>query len=69
MASLDQLNERAIVLPLIAFFLLTPPFLLLFNIPEVLFGIPVLYFYAFSIWVGLIIAGKLLTNLLVKSEE
>ncbi|MTI09756.1 hypothetical protein [Curvivirga aplysinae] len=68
MASLDQLNERALVLPLIGFLLLTPPILLIFNDENEIWGIPTLYFYAFFIWIFLIILGKLLTNRLIKSE-
>ncbi|WP_420549096.1 hypothetical protein [Curvivirga sp.] len=68
MASLDQLNERALALPVIGFLLLTPPILLIFNDESEIWGIPTLYFYAFVIWVFLIILGKLLTNRLIKSE-
>ncbi len=68
MASYDQLNERAFFLPVIAVILLTPPFLLLFNHMADLMGMPVLYLYAFGIWTALLIAGKLLSDRIVKAE-
>ena len=68
MASLDQLNERAFTLPVIGFLMLTPPVLLIFNDDTEIFGFPALYLYAFLIWVILIIAGRLMTKRLVKSE-
>lgn len=69
MASYDQLNERAFILPVLGFIILTPPLLLVFNISSELFGIPVLYLYAFFAWAILIFAGKLLADKLQKEDQ
>lgn len=68
MPSYDQLNERAFILPVFGFLILTPPLLLLFNNASTVFGIPVLYLYAFFAWAILIFAGKLLANKLHKED-
>jgi len=66
---MNRLKERAVILPIIAFILLTPPILLLFNSSNLIFGIPILYIYAFSIWIILTIIGFFLTKALQKAEQ
>ena len=69
MPSYDQLNERAFILPVLGFVILTPPLLLLFNNSSEVFGIPVLYLYAFFAWALLIFAGKLLAGKLQREDQ
>ena len=66
---MDRLKERAVVLPIVAFVLLTTPILLIFNSSTLILGIPVLYIYTFSTWALLTIAGIFLTRALQKAEQ
>ena len=43
-------GERLIFLFLIGVLLFNPPMLSIFNVPEYLFGIPLLYIYLFACW-------------------
>lgn len=69
MNRMNRLKERAIMLPVLAFLLLTPPILLIFNSATLIFGIPLLYIYAFSVWGILMITGMLLTKSLQKADN
>jgi hypothetical protein len=51
------LTDRAFVLPVVAFFLLTPPILSIFNSPALVFGIPLLHVYCFAVWLVAIACG------------
>ncbi|MDX1736814.1 MAG: hypothetical protein R3261_01160 [Alphaproteobacteria bacterium] len=64
-----KLKERAIVLPALAFVLLTPPILMVFNIDLRVFGFPVLYFYAFLIWAILLIFGHFMAKQLSDNDS
>ncbi len=69
MITMNKLKERATVLPVIAFILLTPPILMVFNSAQLIWGIPVLYIYTFLIWGLLIAAGFFLTRALQRTEQ
>ena len=58
----QRIRERAIVLPLVAFVVLVPPFLTLFNKPITIFEIPLLYIYVFCVWLILILLGWRMTH-------
>ena len=47
-------SERLVALSVLGFLLFNYPLLALFNRPETLFGIPVLYAYIFAVWCLLI---------------
>ncbi|MCP4383387.1 MAG: hypothetical protein GY798_18535 [Hyphomicrobiales bacterium] len=44
----------------LAFILLTPPIITVFNAPILVFGIPLLHIYCFGVWLAAIIAGGFL---------
>lgn len=50
----DRTREYWIALFLLGVAVLTPPLLLVFNQPTLVFGIPVLFLYLFVAWSGLI---------------
>jgi hypothetical protein len=52
----DRTHERLIALFLLGVLLLNPPFLLVFDRPIRVLGIPVLYLYLFLAWTVLIAA-------------
>ncbi len=60
-----RLADRAFVLPVIAFFLLTPPILTIFNAPMFVFGIPLLHVYCFAVWLLAIAGGGWLARRMV----
>jgi hypothetical protein len=57
-----QLADRAFALTLLALVLLTPPILTIFNVPELVFGIPLLHIYCYSAWLLAIIIGAWLAK-------
>jgi len=65
----QRLREGALVLPVIGFFLLTPPFINVFSIESTLFGIPAIVIYIFVVWSGLIIVSRVLANKLMSESS
>jgi zinc transporter ZupT len=49
------IGERAIGLFLVAFLAFNPPVLSIFSTEVFLFGVPLLYFYLFGVWGGIIL--------------
>ena len=47
--------ERLIFLFLLGALLFNPPMLSIFNVPDYLFGVPLLYLYVFACWGGLLL--------------
>jgi hypothetical protein len=64
-----RLADRAFVLPVVAFFLLTPPILSIFNAPVPVFGIPLLHIYCFAVWLIAIAFGGWLAHRMVAGSE
>ncbi|MGE5147084.1 MAG: hypothetical protein ACM3N5_10060 [Candidatus Eiseniibacteriota bacterium] len=60
MTGRERLADRAVMLPIVAFLLLTPPILGVFAGDGMVLGIPVLFLYAFAIWAVLIVLGRAL---------
>ena len=58
----ERLADRAVMLPIVAFLLLTPPILSVFARDGMLLGVPVLFLYAFAIWAVLILLGRALAK-------
>ncbi|TAK87244.1 MAG: hypothetical protein EPO20_05425 [Betaproteobacteria bacterium] len=54
MGDFEKSGQRLIALCLLGFLLFNYPVLALFNLPQTVFGIPVLYAYIFCAWALLI---------------
>jgi hypothetical protein len=48
-------SKRLIALFLLGYVLLNNPILSLFNLPRMVWGIPLLFFYIFGVWILLIV--------------
>ncbi len=66
---MQRLKERAFILPIVAFILLTPPILLIFNSVYFFISMPILYIYTFSVWIILVILGAILSQKLQNSQD
>ena len=55
MTSETRIRERLVAIFLLGLLLLLPPVLLVFNRPDRLLGVPVLYLYVFLAWIALIV--------------
>ena len=64
-----RLADRAFVLPIVAFFLLTPPILSIFNAPALVFGIPLLHVYCFAVWLLTIACGGWLARRMIAEGD
>ena len=64
MRSQKKRNERIVVLAIVGILALNYPWLSLFSRSVLVFGIPLLYLYLFSLWALLI----LLAGLIIESE-
>ena len=64
-----RLTDRAFALPVVTFFLLTPPILGIFNSPALVFGIPLLHVYCFAVWLAAIACGGWLARRLAAEGE
>ena len=62
------MTDRAFVLPVVAFFLLTPPILVIFNSPALVFGIPLLHVYCFAVWLVAIACGGWLARRMIADD-
>jgi hypothetical protein len=58
----NRTREYLIALFALGVLLLVPPFLLLFNRPQQVLGIPLLYLYLFAAWTGLIALGAMIAR-------
>lgn len=55
-------SKRFIALFLLGYILLGNPILSLFNLPHIIWGIPLLFFYIFGIWIVLIVLVALIIS-------
>lgn len=60
-----RLADRALVLTVATFILLTPPIVTIFDVPVMIFGLPLLHVACFAVWLAAIALGGLLTSRLV----
>lgn len=51
----SQTSDRLIALFLLGVLAISPPLLAIFRAEEMIFGIPLLFFYLFAAWTGLIV--------------
>jgi hypothetical protein len=61
-----RLAEKALVLAVSTFALLTPPIIAVFDLPFVLIGVPLLHVYAFGVWLLAIITGGVIARRLMR---
>jgi hypothetical protein len=59
-------SDKALVLAVVTFALLTPPTIAIFDLPVSLFGIPLLHVYAFGVWIAAIIVGGIIARRLMR---
>lgn len=61
---LEKSRHIAVLLPVFGLLLLMPPALLVFDIDGKVAGVPVIVFYIFGVWAGLIIGAAILSRYL-----
>ncbi|MBV0890873.1 hypothetical protein KTN05_03300 [Paracoccus sp. Z118] len=64
-----RLRDAAFVVPVFALLLLLPPFLNLFRVGRMLFGIPLEVVYLFAIWTALVAGAFVLSRHLPRQSE
>jgi hypothetical protein len=62
----SRLADKALMLAVATFLLLTPPVIAIFDIAVPVFGIPLLHFYAFAVWTGAIAVGGVIAHRLMR---
>ena len=60
--------DAATVLPFVAAMLLAPPIILIFAVPVMLAGIPLILIYVFGVWAVIILSAALLARRLSEAE-
>jgi len=55
-------SDRALVLTFTTLILLTPPILGIFDMPLLIFGVPLLHVYSFAVWLAAIACGCWLSH-------
>jgi len=69
MNRLRRNGEWSVVLFVVALLAFNPPVLSIFSVPDLLFGIPLLYLYIFAAWAGIIALLALNVSGLIEDEE
>ena len=69
MNRLRRNGEWSVVLFVVALLAFNPPILSIFSVPDLLFGIPLLYLYIFVAWGGAIALLALNVTGLIEDEE
>lgn len=69
MSRLRRNGEWSVVLFVVALLAFNPPVLSIFSVPELIFGIPVLYLYIFAAWGGAIVLLALNVSGLLETEN
>lgn len=62
-------SDRALILPLVGFLLLTPPLAGIFQLEFRVLGIPFTWLYLFGVWGALIVGAALLARRIQKSTD
>lgn len=62
-------RERLVVVVIAGFLALNFPMLSVFDVQQLLFGIPLLYWYLFGIWFGFLIAVALILERRTRSID
>jgi len=69
LTSEGRLADRALVLTVATFILLTPPIVTIFDVPVVIFGLPLLHVACFVVWLVAIALGGWLASRLVAQPD
>lgn len=69
MNRLRRNGEWSVVLFVVALLAFNPPVLSIFSVPDLLFGIPLLYLYIFFAWAGVIALLAFNVSGLIEGEE
>lgn len=64
-----RIRDVATVLPAAALALLLPPLILVFAVPVLLFGIPLIVVYLFGVWAVLIVIAMQVARRLERAER
>ena len=64
-----KISDRALILPLVGFLLLTPPLAGIFQLDLRVLGIPFTWLYLFGVWGALIIGAALLARRIQKRAD
>jgi hypothetical protein len=64
----SRLADRALVLAIATFVLLTPPMIAVFDLSVAVFGIPLLHLYAFGVWIAAIVIGGVISRRLMRRQ-
>jgi len=67
--SAARLRDRSLALTIATFILLTPPVLTVFDVPILLFGVPLLHVYCFAAWLAAIAAGAVLAPRMMRAAD
>lgn len=57
-----RLADRALALAAVALVLLTPPIIGIFDVPTLVFGVPLLHVYSYAVWLVAIACGAWLAT-------
>jgi hypothetical protein len=69
MPTRGRLADRSFALTVLTFVLLTPPIVTIFNVPVLVFGVPLLHLYCFAVWLIAIVIGARLAARLRDDER
>ncbi len=69
MAPEGRLADRALVLTVATFILLTPPIVAIFDLPVAIYGLPLLHVACFAVWLLAIALGGLLAARMVERPD
>ena len=69
MNRLRRNGEWSVVLFVVALLAFNPPVLSIFSVPELIFGIPILYLYIFLAWAGVIVLLAFNVSGLVEADS
>ena len=64
-----RLADQSFALTLFTLVLLTPPILTIFDVPVLIFGIPLLHIYCYGVWLLAIAAGAVLAPRLYAAQD
>lgn len=64
-----RLRDAALLVPIGCLLLFMPPYVGVFDLPEFLFGIPLLHIFIFSVWLIGIVLTALIANRMARTDS